>query len=99
MFMAKVTGKIAKRNPSKNLSPNHHARVWCWCQDNPVSEPGTYAGQHMTVQNDRTREQAANDPRRLGTYDPIGIVDLREENSAVMLFRKHVEESSRESAS
>ena len=94
-FIAKVAPATAKR---LGLNPNHHARVWCACMDDSVSEPGTYAGQHAEVVNERTAEQAANDPRRLGTYDALGVCDLRVPGSGFEIWRKHVEESSRESA-
>lgn len=38
--------------------------------------------------------EAREDPRGLWSFDALGVVDLREANSALALFRKHVEEAS-----
>jgi hypothetical protein len=59
------------------LNRNHALRVWCDCQTRPS---GTPWGDE-------------NDPRRLGNYDALGVVDTREAGSASKLFKKHLEES------
>lgn len=82
MRVAKVSPVYAKRN---GLSANHHLRVWCECMDHPVSSPGTWSV--------RSPERVRNDPRRLGSYDHLGVVDMRVPFSALQLFKQHVKES------
>jgi hypothetical protein len=57
------------------LNRNHHLRVWCICMD--LGNVGLWGDE--------------NDPRRLGNYDALGIVDTREPESALNLYRKHLE--------
>jgi len=57
------------------LNRNHHLRVWCDCMD--LGNVGLWGDK--------------NDPRRLGNYDALGIVDTREPKSAQNLYRKHLE--------
>jgi hypothetical protein len=87
MHLSFPSNKVAKR---LGVSRNHTLRVWCECQSDQVSDPGTYAGQHFTVQHERTRAMAATDPRRLGGWDHIGLVDSRVPNSALNLWKEHV---------
>lgn len=76
--------KVARR---LGLNRNHHARVWCDCMDENGGEVRyTY----------RTPYEARNDPRRLGSYDALGFVDLRVPGSALDLYREHLEESERQ---
>jgi len=82
MSMARVSPKYARQH---GLNPNHHARVWCSCMDRPSRPPGYYSS--------RSRAEVVADPRRLGAFDHLGVIDLREAGSALALFRKHVEES------
>lgn len=81
-------GRIVARR--LGLNTNHHARVWCDCMDQPVNTPGTFAGMDSSVVNERTIEQAANDPRRLGSFDPIGVIDLRDPDSLKKLWSDHL---------
>ena len=86
------------------MNPNHHVRVWCTCMDarrfkrEPESLP---ARQRFT--NDVTDEDKGalptflDDPRSLGDVDWLGIADVRVPNSALSIFRRHLEEAQRES--
>lgn len=91
MSMAKVGPAYARRH---GLSANHHARVWCSCMDDPIHPPGSIPS-GLYARPDRPREAVEQDPRRLWSYDYLGVVDLREPWSALRLFRSHVEEASR----
>lgn len=51
-------------------------RVWCDCMDHSSGMP--WGDQ--------------NDPRRLGSFDPIGYVDIRVPNSALDLYHQHLKE-------
>jgi hypothetical protein len=79
MRMAKLSPRLAKR---MGLSSNHHARVWCECMNGSVKPPGYYSM--------RPEREAVSDTRRLGSWDWIGVVDLRVPNSALDLFRQHI---------
>lgn len=46
----------------------------------------------LYYREDRTVEEHANDPRRLGGWDHLGVADVRESGSAVALFARHLEE-------
>lgn len=87
MRVAFPSRKTARR---MGINRNHHVRVWCTCMDNPIRPPGSYAGTDPSVVNDRSVYQAINDPRRLGNYDELGYVDVRQPNSALDLWRAHV---------
>lgn len=67
------------------LNRNHHVRVWCECMDRPARTPGDYS--------ERSRADVLSDPRRLGAWDSLGYVDVREPNAALELFQRHVAES------
>jgi hypothetical protein len=58
------------------LNRNHHIRVWCDCMDLSSGMPWG----------------DENDPRRLGTFDALGVVDSREAGSALDLYRRHLKE-------
>jgi hypothetical protein len=88
MMVAFPSRVVARRT---GLNRNHHLRVWCTCMEDSVSEPGTYAGQHSTVVNPRTAEQAASDPRRCGGWDHLAVVDAREPGSALAAWREHLD--------
>lgn len=90
MMTAFPSQEVARR---RGMNRNHELRVWCVCMEDSVSEPGTYAGQHATVVNHRTAAMAANDPRRLGGWDDLGVVDVRVPNSALDLWKEHVRQS------
>ena len=92
MHIAKVSPKIAKR---LGLNSNHHARVWCSCMDDSENGPGFWAGMHPDTVNERTIQQAATDTRRLGSYDALGVIDMRVPGSALELYRAHVREADR----
>jgi hypothetical protein len=79
MQLAKLAPATARR---LGLSSNHHARVWCSCMDHPLHKPGNWS--------ERGEEHARNDPRRLGAYDHLGVIDLRVANSGLALWRHHV---------
>jgi hypothetical protein len=79
MFMAKLSPQVAKR---MGLSKNHHARVWCGCMTDSKYAPGYFST--------RTPEQVLADPRRLGSWDALGVVDLRIPGSALALYREHL---------
>lgn len=74
--------RIAKLSPKMakrlGLSSNRHARVWCTCMDDPLYPPGSFGD--------------PNDPRRLGTYDALGVVDMTNAGSAKRLWREHIKE-------
>lgn len=80
MQMAKVSPQYARAH---NLNANHHARVWCSCMDDPVFPPGNFS--------ERPRSAVLSDPRRLGAYDHLGVVDLRVPNSALNLWKEHAD--------
>ncbi len=67
------------------INRNHHARVWCSCMDNPSRTPGYYSH--------RSQADVVADPRRLGAFDDLGVVDVREPGSAVELWRTHLQEA------
>lgn len=87
MRIARPSLEVARR---LGLNRNHQARVWCDCMDAPVNEPGTFAGMDPSVVNERTVEQAANDPRRLGSFDAIGVIDIRDPDSLKKLWSDHL---------
>lgn len=87
MRLAKLSPAVARR---MGLSSNVHFRVWCECQRQQKSEPGTFAGQHASVKRERTAQQAFDDPRALGGWDALGVVDVRDYGSALRLWRAHV---------
>lgn len=78
MRLAKLSPKTAKR---LGLSSNHHGRVWCTCMDNPMWPAGNWS--------ERSQSETLSDPRRLGAWDSLGVVDLRDAGSAITLFREH----------
>lgn len=84
MRLAKLSPRTAKR---LGKSSNHHARVWCDCMDEPVFNVGTFA------LPERSLYETQNDPRRLGSFDSLGIVDLRDSQSAILLWKEHVDAS------
>lgn len=59
-------------------------RVWCTCQEGAI-QPGGWSF--------RPRREWEADTRRLGGWDWLGVVDIREPMSALNLWRAHVEES------
>lgn len=77
MRMAFLGQATAKR---RGLNKNHHARVWCDCMDCPVYPPGAFGFN-------------PNDSRRLGSFDALGVVDLRVPFAGLELWRKHVLEA------
>lgn len=78
----------------RGLNRNHSLRVWCECLDNPLHEPGSIpTGLYW---RDRPLAAVKADPRRLWSYDDIGVVDVRVPGSALDLFRRHVEAHERE---
>jgi hypothetical protein len=77
MFMAKLSPQVAKR---MSLSANHHARVWCSCMADQIS-PGGYTVRPLRL--------VLSDPRRLGQWDALGVVDLRVTGSALEMFHRH----------
>lgn len=86
MRMAKLSPATARR---MHLSSNHHARVWCDCMDHPLHSPGAIPS-GLYANPDRSVEAIRADPRRLWSFDALGIVDLRVANSAIDLWRTHV---------
>lgn len=84
MRMAKLSPKLARR---MGLSSNHHARVWCDCMNDGLNAIGTFSA--------RPLRDTMNDPRRLGSWDWLGIVDMRIANSALDLFREHATKEER----
>lgn len=86
MRVAKLSPRIAKR---MGLSSNHHARVWCDCMDDGINDPGKDSARPM--------RDVLNDPRRLGAWDAIGVIDLRVANSALDLFRQHINQEKKAS--
>lgn len=89
MRLAKVSGKVAKR---LGLNSNHHARVWCECMDSPIHPTGSIPS-GLYFDPGRSVESILSDPRRLWSYDALGVVDLRVPNSAIALYRQHLKES------
>jgi hypothetical protein len=79
MYLAKPSSRTARR---LGLSSNHHARVWCSCMDNPSFPPGQFSH--------RASAQVLADPRRLGSFDALGVVDLRVPNSALDFWKGHL---------
>lgn len=82
MFMAKLSPQTAKR---MGLSSNHHARVWCSCTNDTRFPPGLFT---RSISG-RSLREVLNDPRRLGQWDALGVIDLRVVGSAVELFHQH----------
>lgn len=89
MRLAFPSQKVARR---LGLNKNRHVRVWCTCQEDAVVGAGTYAGQDAAVKYPRTAYQAVHDPRRLGGWDALGVVDVRDPHAALDLFQAHVRE-------
>lgn len=84
------------RSVSKRLgiSKNRFLRVWCECHDSPLHTPGSIpSGNYWNP--DRTVSEILADPRRLWSYDSLGVVDVLDAGSALDLFRAHVEDHER----
>jgi hypothetical protein len=80
MVLTFMSHKIAKR---LGVNKNHSACVHCRCMDDPIFWPGAF-GMHRN--SDR-------DPRRVGMWDALGVVDIRDPNAALELYRAHVAEA------
>jgi hypothetical protein len=87
--VARPGKKTAKRY---GLNDNHHVRVWCECMAQQKSTPGELpSGPYW--REDRTVEEHAADPRRLGGWDWLGVADVRVEGSVLNLFRDHIRQA------
>lgn len=82
MRIAKLSPQLAKR---LRLSSNYHARVWCECMNDTPYAPGTF------TRSIRPLREVLDDPRRLGQWDALGVIDLRVLGSAADLYRTHIE--------
>lgn len=92
MHVAFPSPRVARE---RGLNRNHDLRVWCECMSGQISEPGTFAGMSPSTTREITKTESSTDPRRLGGWDEIGVVDSRIPGSAVELFLRHVEETDR----
>lgn len=84
MIIARPSRGVAKR---LGLNPNHQARVWCTCMEDAL-HPGLSG-----VFSERPMHEVLADPRRLGSYDALGVIDLRVPYSAMALWRAHIREA------
>lgn len=75
----------------RGLNRNHHMRVWCTCMADQKAPPGYFRSGPYSPE--RPSHVVAADPRRLGGWDDLGVVDVRVPNSAVDLWRQHVREA------
>jgi hypothetical protein len=75
-----LPGRVVARR--LGINRNHHARVWCSCMDDPIHPPGNWSI--------NSKREVLNQPRRLGAYDHLGVVDIRTPGSAVALHREHL---------
>lgn len=89
MMTAFPSAQTARRY---GVARNHALRVWCTCMAGQRSAPGDLPS---GVYHDPARPASSveADPRRLGGWDWLGVVDVRIENSALDLWRRHVEEA------
>lgn len=71
----------------RGLNSNHQIRVWCECMAQQIAQPGSYSERPASV--------VIADPRRLGGWDDLGVVDVRDSGAALALFRAHIEEVAR----
>jgi hypothetical protein len=65
----------------RGLNSNHHLRVWCSCMAGQIN-PGGYSG--------RSQSAWLSDARRAGAWDELGVVDVRQPNSALELWKEHL---------
>lgn len=87
MRIARVSPLYARQH---DLNPNHHARVWCLCMNDPGVVPGQTSSQPLDV--------VLASPGHFVQFDHIAVIDLRVAGSALAAFRAHVEETNRVSA-
>jgi hypothetical protein len=80
MMTAFPAREVARR---RGMNRNHHVRVWCTCMSQ-IESPGLYS--------ERSPSVVEADPRRGGLWDDLGFVDVRVPNSALDLWKRHLEE-------
>lgn len=70
------------------LVRNQNARVWCTCLDQ--KHPERQKVDPQKLEDAGLLPSGVYDPRLLGDFDWLGIVDVRVPNAALDLFRQHL---------